>query len=281
MRKTGNILAICTALGMGILTLNVNGKNFNCLYTASISSHALIQDIGWSTKWKFDTVWDYLDGKNIVELNEMMKNNEQNVKVKKQVTSKKKKSKKKIIKYTTTYVNYRKKPNKNAAVFEVLKINSKVSVIATKKKWTYVNYGKKKGYIKTEYLSDQKVSLRDLNRWGLVLSADEKDLLAKILWCEARGESQIGREAVVEVIFNRIHSDLYGADLYSVLSAGGQFSSWNGRDSAVPGTNEYNAIDNVLKGNTYIMDYGYIYFSTGKSNGRDFFRIGNHWFGRK
>ena len=42
------------------------------------------------------------------------------------------------------------------------------------------------------------------NRWGISLSSDERDLLAKIVWLEARGEGQIGQEAVIEIIFNRM-----------------------------------------------------------------------------
>ena len=45
------------------------------------------------------------------------------------------------------------------------------------------------------------------NKWNINLTDDEKYLLARIVYFEARGESIEGQEAVVEVIFNRIKSN--------------------------------------------------------------------------
>jgi N-acetylmuramoyl-L-alanine amidase len=147
--------------------------------------------------------------------------------------------------------------------------------------WSYVLAGETYGFIKSQYLSDHELTIAELNRWGIEFNTDEKDLLAQILWLEARGESQTGREAVVEVIFNRMISGDFGSDVYSVLSSPGQFTSWKNRNSATPTVDEYQAIESVLNGGTYIMNTDYVYFSTGKTSGKDFFQIGNHWFGRK
>lgn len=47
------------------------------------------------------------------------------------------------------------------------------------------------------------------NRWHITLSPDETELLARIVWLESQGEPVKGQQAVVEVVFNRMRSDVY------------------------------------------------------------------------
>ena len=102
------------------------------------------------------------------------------------------------------------------------------------------------------------------NRWNLSLTEDEIDLLAKIVWLEANGEPVEGQEAVVEVVFNRMASDLYPDTLYDVLSQNNpvQFVSWKRRDKAHPTETEYQSIYNVLNGNTDLLRNDTMNFST-------------------
>ena len=119
------------------------------------------------------------------------------------------------------------------------------------------------------------------NRWGITaLSADEKELLARILWLEARGEPETGREAVVEVIFNRMASASFPGTVYEVLSQRNpvQFSSWKDREKAAPGAAEYQTIENVLNGNTAILRNDTLYFSRSPLTSRVDARIGAHSF---
>ncbi len=118
------------------------------------------------------------------------------------------------------------------------------------------------------------------NRWNISLTAEEIDLLAKIVWLESCGEPCEGQEAVVEVIFNRMVSDKYPDTLYDVLSQKNpvQFSSWKSRDSAKPTEKEYRSIENVLNGNTTILRNDTLYFSTEPLTSRLDVRIGGHSF---
>ena len=102
------------------------------------------------------------------------------------------------------------------------------------------------------------------NRWGISLTEEEIDLLARIVWLEANGEPVEGQEAVVEVVFNRMASDLYPDTLYDVLSQGNpvQFVSWKNRDKAQPTEKEYDSIYNVLSGNTNLLRNDTMNFST-------------------
>ena len=118
------------------------------------------------------------------------------------------------------------------------------------------------------------------NRWGIELTEDEIELLAKIVWVEARGESEEGQRAVIEVIFNRMTSDLFPDTLYDVLSQKNptQFSSWKLRDKATPTEKEYNSIYAVLEGESEILREDTLYFATKKlKKGLDV-KIGDHYF---
>lgn len=119
------------------------------------------------------------------------------------------------------------------------------------------------------------------NRWGITtLTDEEKELLARILWLEARGEPESGREAVVEVIFNRVASVSFPGTVYDVLSQKNpvQFSSWKDRGKAAPGEAEYQTIENVLNGNTAILRNDTLYFSRSPLTSRVDARIGAHSF---
>lgn len=118
------------------------------------------------------------------------------------------------------------------------------------------------------------------NRWNITLTADEIDLLARIVWLEANGEPVQGQQAVVEVVFNRMASDLYPDTLYDVLSQKNpvQFCSWKNRNKAVPTEKEYQSIYQVLDGNTSILRNDTLYFSTKPLTGNTDIRIGGHSF---
>ena len=118
------------------------------------------------------------------------------------------------------------------------------------------------------------------NRWGIHLTESEIDLLAKILWVEARGESDAGQAAVVEVIFNRMISEEFPDDLYDVLSQKNpvQFASWKLRDTAEPTEREYETIYSVLNGKTSIVKNDTLYFATKKLTRNLDLRIGGHYF---
>lgn len=116
------------------------------------------------------------------------------------------------------------------------------------------------------------------NRWNIELTDEEIDLLAKILWIEARGESDKGQKAVVEVVFNRMVHDAFKGSIEEVLSAKNQFSSWKNRDSAKPTDKEYDNIKEVLNGNTKLFNSQVVYFSTSPRNNIGTIHIGGHYF---
>ena len=145
--------------------------------------------------------------------------------------------------------------------------------------------GEKRGKIESGETFDMyeaqvptKVSLP--NRWNIVLTDEEIDLLARILWLEARGESVEGQEAVVEVIFNRMASERFPDSLYEVLSQKNpvQFCTWKNRESARPTDKEFQSIAYVLDGDTNILRNDTIFFSRKPLTGNLDTVIGGHCF---
>ena len=119
-----------------------------------------------------------------------------------------------------------------------------------------------------------------VNRWGIELTEEEIDLLAKILWVEARGESEEGQKAVVEVVFNRMVSSEFPDTLYDVLSQKQpvQFASWKQKDKAKPTDTQYQVIKDVLNGNSEILRNDTVYFATKKLTSDLDVKIEHHYF---
>ncbi len=118
------------------------------------------------------------------------------------------------------------------------------------------------------------------NRWHITLSPDEMELLARIVWLESQGEPVEGQQAVVEVVFNRMRSEVYPDTLYEVLSQKNpvQFCSFKNRDRAKPTQKEYDSIQQVLDGKTRILRDDTMYFSTFPLTEHVEVKIGGHYF---
>lgn len=118
------------------------------------------------------------------------------------------------------------------------------------------------------------------NRWGITLTSEEFDLLARIVMLEAGGESPLGQQAVAEVILNRMVSPYYGGSLEYVLSTKGQFTTWKKRYSAqaAPTPQVIASVNAVLQGETNILPFQTLYFSRKPQNRRIQIQIGRHTF---
>lgn len=119
------------------------------------------------------------------------------------------------------------------------------------------------------------------NRWGIELTEDEIDMLAKIAFLEAHTQSEDGVSAVIEVVFNRMVSDDFPDTLEGVLSQSKpcvQFTTWKNLDIAEPTEKEYSMIYAALNGEKEVLTTEYVFFSRGKQNNNDPKKIEDHWF---
>lgn len=119
----------------------------------------------------------------------------------------------------------------------------------------------------------------------LNLAEEEFMLVALTAYHEARGEGIEGMRAVIEVIFNRMLSDDWPNAAKDVIYAPGQFSvasyllTANINEPELL-TQAFNLVREVLDSTEYILPDGYVYFATSKVNGKDFIKIGNHYFSK-
>lgn len=132
----------------------------------------------------------------------------------------------------------------------------------------------------TATISEEPVALAAGNRWGITLSQEEINLIARIGQLECGGESDIGQQAVFEVILNRVASPEWPNTVHGVLSQKRQFSTWKNVNSgnAAPSDRIMNNLNIVLNGGSNILPSNTVFFSRGPQNKRIQAHIGGHYF---
>ena len=111
----------------------------------------------------------------------------------------------------------------------------------------------------------------------IFLTQEDADLLARIIWLEARGECFEGQQAVAEVVFNRMLSDAFPDTLYGVIYEKGQFSTAHRVKEATPSETQYRAIYEALTG-TNVLPLDVVFFATSPENDNVWGTIGGHTF---
>lgn len=113
------------------------------------------------------------------------------------------------------------------------------------------------------------------------ISEADIDLMAAIVFYEANTEDIRGKRLVVSVILNRVESDLFPNDIYSVISQKGQFTTYkyarNINDYDIP-IDCYGAVLAELNERT---DDSILFFSSEGYNGNiSMYKYGHHYFSR-
>jgi len=111
-------------------------------------------------------------------------------------------------------------------------------------------------------------------------------MLARLVRLEAREESSAGKQAVAEVVLNRVVSSKWNhvssvPEVINDQTWGPQFtvagSIWS--DRASPGAADYAAVDNALGGSN-VLSSDYLYFGSNPVTENDVVWIGNHAFSK-
>ena len=81
------------------------------------------------------------------------------------------------------------------------------------------------------------------------VSEADREMLAKLLYCEGRGESIECQRAIVSVVFNRLDSGKWGNSLNNVVYAEGQFEpvTTGLLKKAKPSQTQYDAVDYIIE----------------------------------
>ena len=128
-------------------------------------------------------------------------------------------------------------------------------------------------------------SAQEPSRYASIdLSDEDVEILARLVWLEARGEPFEGQVAVAEVVFNRILSDRFPGqdDVNTVVFEKNQFTPapyiWN--ESTTPGEAQYEAVRAAYAAEKPITDLDVVYFSRAPYNDKLYALIGHHYFCR-
>jgi hypothetical protein len=127
------------------------------------------------------------------------------------------------------------------------------------------------------FLYSEPEPVRGEPRYGVELSWEEIQLIAKVVWVEARGECKEGQQAVAEVVLNRLVSDGFSDTVNGVIYAENQFRSAKFLKEAQPYQLQYEAVENALYG-PYILPENVYYFATTAKTSKVWGRIGGHIF---
>lgn len=74
----------------------------------------------------------------------------------------------------------------------------------------------------------------------------EREMLARLLWTEARGESIECQRAIISVVMNRVKSDAFPNTIAEVITQKTQFDFGNKLGNITPNETQYEAVDYVI-----------------------------------
>lgn len=111
----------------------------------------------------------------------------------------------------------------------------------------------------------------------LHLTAADMELLARMVWVEARGEVFEGQQAVAEVVLNRVVSGEFQDSVRGVVYADNQFKSTQFLEDATPTQTQYEAVEKALYG-PYVLPINVTHFARYAVNQDVWGTIGGHTF---
>lgn len=127
--------------------------------------------------------------------------------------------------------------------------------------------------------SEPRLDPEHQNYPELTLTDQDRELIARLIWGEARGECLEGQQAVAEVVLNRMASPDFPNTALGVIQAEGQFQSVeNGLlEDAEPWQAQYQSIDRALHGEL-VLEKNVFFFAKQALTPDVYGTIGNHVF---
>lgn len=127
--------------------------------------------------------------------------------------------------------------------------------------------------------SEPRLDPEHQNYPELTLTDQDRELIARLIWGEARGECLEGQQAVAEVVLNRMASPDFPNTVSGVIHAEGQFQSVEDGtiEEAEPWQAQYQSIDRALHGEL-VLEKNVFFFAKQALTENIFGTIGNHVF---
>ena len=115
-------------------------------------------------------------------------------------------------------------------------------------------------------------------RYGsLTLTAEETKLLAKLVYVEARGESEDGQQAIAEVVLNRLVSEDFRGSVTDMINDESQFVPHKLILTAEPSQAQYEAIERAISG-PYVLPKEVTFYGRVRTTDSVWGTIGGHIF---
>lgn len=108
------------------------------------------------------------------------------------------------------------------------------------------------------------------------ITAEERELLARVVYAESNTEPIEGQIAVAQVVLNRVRSESFPDTVSEVIYQERQFSTAPILGRVTPTENNYEAVDLAFE--LEVVPYDVLYFSRGAENDRVWGQIGAHVF---
>lgn len=108
------------------------------------------------------------------------------------------------------------------------------------------------------------------------ITAEERELLARVVYAESNTEPLEGQIAVAQVVLNRVRSESFPDTVSEVIYQERQFSTAPILSRVTPNETNYEAVDAAFE--TEVVPYEVLYFSRGAENDRVWGQIGAHVF---
>lgn len=108
------------------------------------------------------------------------------------------------------------------------------------------------------------------------ITAEERELLARVVYAESNTEPLEGQIAVAQVVLNRVRSESFPDTVSEVIYQERQFSTASILGRVTPNETNYEAVDKAFE--TEVVPYEVFYFSRGAENDRVWGQIGAHVF---
>ena len=118
------------------------------------------------------------------------------------------------------------------------------------------------------------------NRWNISLTAEEIELVSRIVQLECGHDIRESKYATIETINKRIFDPRYPNTVEEVISQKGPFSTWRNRNiaKATPTNDTYECVAMVLNGQTNVLEYDRLKFNN-RPIGQNPIKIGAQYYG--
>jgi len=113
------------------------------------------------------------------------------------------------------------------------------------------------------------------------VSEDDVELLARLVYLEARNQPEVGQRCIIEVVMNRTLDSRFPNTIHNVIyqdEPALQFSTSPYIEDTTPTQEQYNVVNMVLNEMSPILDTSTVYFSTFPQTKNITAIINDHYF---